>query len=55
MTTFSAPQGLLWYKRLIFGAKNAFEDFQEIIEINNTHDIDGVFKLIMILLLMQQL
>ena len=30
ITIFSTPQGLLQYKRLIFGAKNAFENFQEI-------------------------
>ena len=45
ITTFSTPQGLFRYKRLIFGAKNAFEDFQKIIETNITHDIDGVFNI----------
>ena len=43
--TFSTPQGLFRYKCLIFGAKNAFEDLQKVIEINITHDIDGVFNI----------
>ena len=42
ITTFSTPQRLLWYKRLIFGAKKAFEDFQEIAETNITHDINNM-------------
>ena len=43
-TTFiGTPQGLLRYKRLIFGAKNAFEDFQIIAETIITHNIsDGI-------------
>ena len=45
ITTFSTPQGLFRYKRLIFGAKNAFEDFQKIVETNITHDINGVFNI----------
>ena len=45
ITTFSTPQGLFRYKRLIFGAKNGFEDFQKIVETNITHDIDGVFNI----------
>ena len=45
ITTFSTPQGLFRYKRLIFGAENAFEDFQKIVEINITYDIDGVFNI----------
>ena len=44
ITTFSTPQGLFRYKRLIFGAKNSFEDFQKIFETNITHDINGVFN-----------
>ena len=39
ITTFSTPQGLFWYKRLVFGAKKAF------IAINITHDINGVFNI----------
>ena len=27
IATFSTPQGLFRYKRLIFGPKNAFEDY----------------------------
>ena len=45
ITTFSTPQGLFRYKRLIFGAKNAFEGFQKIFETNITHDINGVFNI----------
>ena len=45
ITTFSTPQGLFRYKRLIFGAKNAFEDFQKIVETNIIHDINGVFNI----------
>ena len=45
ITTFSTPQGLFRYKRLIFGAKNTFEDFQKIFETNITHDIDSVFNI----------
>ena len=45
ITAFSTPQGLFWYKRLIFRAKNAFEDFQKIVETNITHDINSVFNI----------
>ena len=45
ITTFSTPQGLFRYKRLNFGAKNAFGYFQKIIGTNITHDIDGVFNI----------
>ena len=45
ITTFSTPQGLFRYKRLIFGAKNAFEDFQKIINTNVSHNIDAVFNI----------
>ena len=43
--TFSTPQGLFRYKRLIFGAKNAFKDFQGNAEKNIAHDINGVFNI----------
>ena len=43
-TTFSTPQGLFWYKRLIIGAKDVFKDFQKIVETNTTHDINDVFN-----------
>ena len=43
--TLSIPQGLFRYKRLIFGNKNAFEDFQKIVEANITPDINGVFNI----------
>ena len=43
--TLSTPQGLFRYKRLIFGNKNAFEDFQKIVEANITPDINGVFNI----------
>ena len=33
------------FRRIIFGAKNAFEDFQKIFETNITHDINGVLKI----------
>ena len=36
ITTFSPPQGLFRYKRLVFGVKNAFEDFQKIVGTNIT-------------------
>ena len=45
ITTFSISQGLPRYKRLIFGAKNASDDFQIIVETNITHDINGVFNI----------
>ena len=45
IATFSTPQGLFRYKHLIFGAKNAFEDFEKIVETNITHDINGVFNI----------
>ena len=45
IATFSTPQGLFRYKYLIFGAKNAFEDFEKIVETNITHDINGVFNI----------
>ena len=45
ITTFNTPQGLFRYKHLIFGAKNAFRDFQKIVETNITHDINGVFNI----------
>ena len=43
--TFSTPQGLFRYKHLIFGAKNAFKDFQGNAEKNIAHDINGVFNI----------
>ena len=45
LTTFSTPHGLFRHKGLIFGVKNAFEDFQIIFETNITHDINGVFNI----------
>ena len=49
ITTFSTPQRLFRYKCLIFGAKNAFENFKKIVETNITHDMcstcDDVFKI----------
>ena len=36
ITTFSPPQGLFRYKRLVFGVKNAFQDFQKIVGTNIT-------------------
>ena len=54
ITIFSTPQVLSRYKRLIFGTKNAFEDFEKIVETNNTHDM-VCSTLVMILLLTQQL
>ena len=42
ITTFSTPQGLFWYKRLIFGAKKALEDFQEIAETNITQNVNSM-------------
>ena len=55
ITTSSTPQGLFRFKRLIFGAKNMFGDFRKKIETSITDDIDSVFILVMILLLMQQI
>ena len=49
ITTFSTPQGLFRYKCLIFGGKNAFENFKKTVETNITHDMcstcDDVFKI----------
>ena len=45
ITTFSISQGLPRYKRLIFGAKNASDDFQIIVETNITHGINSVFNI----------
>ena len=45
ITTFSTRQGLFRQKRLIFGDKHAFEDFQNLAETNVTHDINGVFNI----------
>ena len=42
--TFSTPQGLFQYKRLISPAKNAFEGLQKTVVTNITHDINGVFN-----------
>ena len=39
------PQGLFWCKRLIFGAKNPFEDFQKIVETTIPYDIDCMFNI----------
>ena len=43
--TFSTPQGLFQYKRLISPAKNAFEGLQKTVVTNITHDINGVFNI----------
>ena len=43
--TFSTPQGLFRYKRLISPAKNAFEGLQKTVVTNITHDINGVFNI----------
>ena len=45
ITTFSTPQGLFRYKRLIFGATNEFEDLQRMFETNITHDNNSVFNI----------
>ena len=45
LPTKSARMLTSLYKRLIFGAKNAFEDFQKIVETNITHDSKSVFNI----------
>ena len=45
ITTFKIIQGLFRYKHLLFDAKNAFTDFQKIVETNITHDINGLLNI----------